>query len=156
MRAIYVFMVLGVAAGCGPSRGSNDSLVDASASGGDGGTTTETSLTCVDLTRTFTTSDGSKTVVTHRWAVLEDVKPTDDFTVITCHSTNPFDGPCPANSTCTGTVTPPGQVCFTAHDAPQIGGRLYVSCGAGSTEYAPDGSVRSTSSRYAESIKVHR
>ena len=178
-NVVFVSVVL-----CGCSSLSDNNMVDGSVHDGpahngdgpvappDGGTPAD--IQCQAHTYTTVKSDGTKTVQTRRFALIDGVSPGDHFFIEECDevetlvsggvtTTIPVYGAgaadaCPAGATCTATGTPlptATHACSWAPDGTFLDGKLYVYCGGGVSAYDATGALTSSEDVSFGAIRIH-
>jgi len=143
----------------GSNAGSNASTVD--------------DVQCQPHTRTIVNADGTKTVSTSQFALVDSVKPGDTFWIERCDyaftsttmsgsTTNtvyvPYDQPCPSGATCTNSDMPfPTAVhgCDWSNEGQFLDGKLYIVCGSIQNSYTAQGQLGGTFTSSYSSIKIH-
>ncbi len=157
-QSAWILALLLVGVGCEPAPASDDDGPDpgdASALDGahpadagiDARPAVTTDVVCQPHTRTIQYNDGRRTTSTASYAIIDTVGPETVFAVDECNytvtvtppSTNPD---CPAGAVCSGSNTPSGSVCTHVYRLGQfVDGKLSITCGGGSEEFAANGSL---------------
>lgn len=129
---------------------------DSSGGGPDARAAVTIDVVCQPYTRTITSANGARQVTTSRYGIVDSVGPDDDYMVEQCgaHSTPAFT--CPAGSTCTGSVDPPGITgCSRAYRSGSFSdGKLLVYCGQIFETFAADGTLTGSGSFGYTSMRV--
>ncbi len=113
---------------------------------------------CQDYTMLVRMPDGRQTRTTNRYAMIAGIAPDAGFGLEYCGLTSisvPTYPPCPAGATCIGTTGPTGAACSRSYRSGTfVDGKLQVSCGYKTEQFAVGGALESSNETRFASIRV--